>query len=248
MIDYSAQKAAARKKIMLALAGLGLLGLLALAILAGVVFYVWRGPPLLAANTPTPPPSTATALPPVDTPTAAVAIEVVVVASPTPTATPIAAQPAGSTPAIPPTATRMPTLTPTPPKVSRDPGPTRLDGVIELLAPPDNTQVAGEIVEFQWRWSPDKGCLPPPPGHAFEIRIWHDVDTAAPMGAMDAGAEQGNIRCDPDTGIRAFTIGRFKAVPGIQGQNSGRARWDVAIIQLAPYQPVLTTQYRTFFY
>ena len=65
---------------------------------------------------------------------------------------------------VPPTATRRPTLTPTP--VSRRSRVARGDGTIELIAPDDNIQISGGTIEFKWKWHQNKGCLPPPDGYA----------------------------------------------------------------------------------
>lgn len=65
---------------------------------------------------------------------------------------------------------------------------------------------------------------------------------------MDADIQKQEIRCDTASGIRSFTIGDIRSVPGIEGSNEGRFRWDVALVQLNPYQPIITTQFRTLFF
>jgi hypothetical protein len=45
------------------------------------------------------------------------------------------------------------------------------------------------------------------------------------------------------------TIGKIRDVPGARGLPTGRLRWDVALVQIEPYQPIVTTAaHRTFFY
>jgi len=240
-------KTGTSKKIYLVLAGGGILLALTLLVVGIVVFFVWRNQAGAQAETPTPA-VTSTASPARDTPTVAIAVEVRATATP---AIDTLQTPTGQTGEIAerlPTATRIRTHTPTPVSQPLRLSAARVDGAIELIFPEDNTQVSGDRVEFKWRWHKNKGCLPPPDGFAFEVRIWQDMDDAAPMGAMDAGAEKQNIRCDPETGIRAFTIGKLRGVPGAGGQADGRLRWDVALVQITPYKPVITTPYRTFFY
>jgi hypothetical protein len=251
MIDNQPPKAVPQpnqqKKIFLLLTGGGILLALALIVVGIIIFFVWRNQSVADAGTPTPVLTATTTMPAADTPT--VSIDVEVMASPTPAAA--ADSPATQTDETvmrQPTATRIPTTTPTPVSLPRQSTVARVDGTIELRTPANDTQVSGDIVEFQWIWHKNKGCLPPPDGFAFEIRIWQDMDSAAPMGAMDAGAEKQNIQCDPDTGIRSFTLGKMRSVPGAGGQADGRLRWDVALVQVLPYKPVITTQHRTFFY
>jgi len=251
MIDHSTPKAdsGSRKKLYLLLTGGGILVALALIVVGIVVFVVWRSQAVAEVETPTPA-LTPTAQPVADTPTVAINIEVRASATP-PTIAASQSQlgQAAETAERLPTATRVPTRTPTPVAVqSGQSGAARVDGTIELVFPEHDTQVSGDQIEFKWIWHRDKGCLPPPDGFAFEVRVWQDMGNAAPMGAMDAGAEKPNIQCDPATGVRSFTVGKLQGVPGAAGQAHGRLRWDVALVQLTPYKPVITTQYRTFFY
>jgi hypothetical protein len=235
---------------LLVLAGVGVL--LALILIGLGIFLGLRGVSELAAATASPTPTSTTvveAAAVAEEPT--LAPEVVINASsPAPTATAIPVGVTGETLStrVPPTVTRAPTSTPSPVSRPAQARRTAPDGNIELIAPANDIQIAGDSVEFKWVWHQDKGCLPPPDGYAFEIRVWRDNDVAAPMGAMDARGEQGTIRCDPTSGIRAFTIGRIRSVPGTENAGSGRFRWDVTLIKLDPYEPVITTQYRTFFY
>jgi serine/threonine protein kinase len=235
------------KKWLLAMAGVGIL--LAIVLIVLGIFLGLSGPTEVAAPdpSPTPTPTVETAVEEKDAPTSAPAV-VINVPSREPSAISTPASATGETLARMPTVTRAPTGTPTPVTSSAGPRQATVSGSIELVAPDNNIQIAGDAVEFRWIWRDDKGCLPPPNGYAFEIRVWRDTDIAPPMGAMDARGEQGNIRCDPTSGIRSFTIGRIRTVPGTENAPSGRFRWDVALIKLDPYEPVITTQYRTFFY
>ncbi|MCG3212088.1 MAG: hypothetical protein FOGNACKC_05735 [Anaerolineae bacterium] len=238
---------ASSKKVLLILAGVGILGALVLIGLGLVLYFTAKdSPPEVAQTTST---STATAAPPQPTATTMAGVVIIASATPTPAAEVLPAQTAETLNRNP-TATRLPTNTPSPTVavVQRWPTVVTVDGSIELIAPPDNTQAAGGIVEFKWIWHENKGCEQPPDGYAFEIRVWRDLDYAAPMGAMDAQTQKPNITCDPASGIRSLTIGRIATVPGAEGVTSGRLRWDVALVQLSPYQPIITTQYRTFFY
>lgn len=232
------------KNLLLALAGVGILAALVLIGLGLFLFFSLDSTPA-AATTPAP---SATPTPVPATPTTMAGIVIMPSATPTP--------PPGETPKAQatdtlnrrPTATRIPTNTPTPTVVAQRRRAVTVDGFIELIAPPDDIQIASDTVEFQWRWHENKDCEQPPDGYAFEIRVWRDNDFSPPMGAMDAQIQKPNITCDPATGIRSFTIGRVKSVPGAEGLTGGRLRWDVALVQLSPYQPIITTQYRTFFY
>jgi hypothetical protein len=234
------------KKWFLLLAGAGVLAALGLIALGLFIFISRNAPSMTSATTPTP---TATTEPVVETPTLPAGIVIIASATPTIVDAPIRNQ-AGDTAAFLPTATRRPANTPTPIRpLAPRPSPTiTVDGTIELIAPADNLQIASDTVEFKWKWHENKGCEQPPEGFAFEIRVWHDNNAAPPMGAMDARLEKLNIRCDASTGTRAFTIGRIRDVPGAKGLPGGRLRWDVALVQLDPYQPIVTTPYHTFFY
>jgi len=234
------------KKWLLALAGVGVL--LAIVLIALGIFLGFSGSTEVAdtESSPTPTVTVETAVED-EAPTSAPAV-VLNVPSREPTATSTPASTSGETLARIPTVTRAPTGTPTPVSEPAGPRQATIDGSIELVAPENNIQIAGDSVEFRWVWRQNKDCLPPPNGYAFEIRVWRDSNIAPPMGAMDARGEQGNIGCDPTSGIRTFTIGRIKTVPGTENASSGRFRWDVTLIKLDPYEPVITTQYRTFFY
>ena len=238
------------KKILLLLAGLGIVGAILLIGLGLVLFFSQTdAAPVSSAVTPT---QTTVATPVPPTPT--VMAGVVVMPSATPTLVPPESTPraqATDTLPKPPTATRRPTNTPTAtavPQKRQEVAVIAADGSVELVWPQNDIHVPENEMEFRWIWRENKGCEQPPDGYAFEIRIWRDNDFSAPMGAMDAQRQKQNITCDPASGIRAFTIGNLKSVPGAEGQKSGTLRWDVALVQLNPYNPVITTQYRTFYY
>lgn len=235
------------KKLLWIIAGLGLLGALALIGLGVVLFWATRdSTPEMAQTTPT---VTGTPTPPPPTPTTMAGVVIISTPTPAPVAETPSAQETNDTLNRRPTATRMPTNTPTPVVVvQRKPTAVTVDGSIELVGPADNIQMPGGVVQFEWKWHENKGCEQPPDGYAFEIRVWQDNDAAPPMGAMDAQAQKLNISCDPGSGTRSLTIGRIETVPGAGGMSTGRVRWDVALVQLSPYQPIITTQYRTFFY
>lgn len=235
---------ASTKKLILLLAGLGALGG-GLLIGLGLVLFFSQTTPTPVAVKPTPTQIQAATL----APTPTILADIVIVAS----ATPVAPKMTPRTQATdslskPPTATRVPTGTPTPTATPQRRQGAAVDGSLELIGPPDDSHIPTDEIEFKWKWRENKGCEQPPDGYAFEIRIWRNNDSASPMGAMDAQAQKQNITCDPGSGIRTFTIGRVKSVPGVEGLKSGRFRWDVTLVQLNPYNPVITTQYRTFFY
>jgi hypothetical protein len=232
-----------RKMLLLLIAGVGLL--IALALMGLGVFFWLRTDSAGVAST----------TPPLLTPTGTLAVDqlaarpqVVIVVS-TATARPIATSAASqSNDSLPlaPTVTRAVVDPPTPPFLPQKTKPVAVDGTIELIAPDNNIQV-DDTVAFEWRWLEDKGCTQPPEGYAFEIRVWRDNDAAGPRGAMDAKAQKQNISCDPGREIYSFTISRIKTVPGFEGSTEGRFRWDVALVQLEPYQPKISAPYRVFF-
>ncbi|GAB4423957.1 MAG: hypothetical protein Fur0044_21960 [Anaerolineae bacterium] len=233
-----------QKKWLLLLAGAGILAALGLIGLGLFIFMSRQTSTMAAMTTATP-----TATTEVAAATATPQPGVIIVASATPKPTVESAKPSNDIIGQPPTATRRATTTPTPARARPTTADTVVpDGFIELVAPTDNIQI-GDTVEFQWKWHENKGCQSPPAGYAFEIRIWPDNNTSQPMGAMDAGAEKSRIHCDPGSGIHSFTIGRIRDVPGARGLANGRLRWDVALVQVDPYQPIITpTTFRTFFY
>lgn len=142
--------------------------------------------------------------------------------APTSTLAPVAATP--TPPSQPGIASTVENPTPPPPQ------PGSLDGEILLVKPnPDYGLPYGvKSITFEWRWK--GGCHRPPEGHGFELRVWRpDV---GPMGAMDAKAQQGEIKCQDGNWI--YEVGNFEAVPGAAGTLSGKFNWDVIIVQIEP--------------
>lgn len=242
--EQNSARSSGSKTMLLLLAGVG--GVIAL-LMIGLGLYLWLSSAQPATDTA--PTSTSTPPPPTATEQPSPLPEVVIIIpthTPTPPADSTAAA-AGDTLTIIATVTRAVTNTPTPPPLRpQKTRPVAIDGTIELIAPDNNIQI-GDSVEFKWRWLEDKGCADPPDGYAFEIRVWRDNDSAGPRGAMDAKVQKPNISCDPATGIRAFTINGIKTVPGFEGSSEGRFRWDVALVQLEPYEPKIFPPFRLFF-
>lgn len=228
------------KNLLLLLAGVGMF--LAIGLIGLGIFFMRNRQDEPAAAT-TPPTATATLAP--ATPVVLPSVTIVEPSTtPAPTDTPLPQQ--GDSLPKPPTSTRAPTNTPTP--VPRIAAPSiKIDSPIELIAPANDIQLPNQTVQFQWRWLENDACVQPPDGYAFEIRVWRDNNIDGPQGAMDAKTEKQNIQCDPTTGLRSFTIGNIKSVPGFQNTREGRFRWDVALVKLDPYQPVVTPQFFTFF-
>lgn len=248
-------------KLVLLVGGLALV--VAVALVVAGVFYFTRTPavdPVVEAPQPTPTtlisaPTVGLVVESAPTPTPQV---VLIITSPTPTVTPthppVVTEAAGSF-AVEraPTATRAPTSTPTPtprpfrPTATATPGVT-LDGWIEPVSPDENFYLPANGLIFQWKWHDNKGCQPPPDGYGFEIRVWRDVSTDFPQGAMNARDEKPHITCDPVSGVYSFTVGNVKKVPGVQNSEFGRFRWDIAIVQLDPYAPIISSPSRVFYY
>lgn len=228
-----------QKKLLLLLAGLGVL--IAVALIGLGLYFIQANRSVAVADvSPTP------SMTPRPEETTASGGMVVIVSTPTllPTATP----PAQASDSLnkPPTVTRAPTNTPRPVLRPSNTPTLSIEGAIELLAPTDDIQV-GDTVEFRWRWQGHSSCVQPPEGYAFEIRVWPDNNTDPPMGAMNAGEQKPNIRCDSGSGIYSFSIAKIQDVPGFRGLSEGRFRWDVALVQLNPYNPIRSPAYRTFY-
>jgi serine/threonine protein kinase len=239
-----------QKKLLFLLAGVGLFLAIALIVL-GISFIPLEGLGLAASTTTSTPTSTSPAIaetPPAEPTTPANSIQVSI-NTPTPSSTPPPPPTDTPTAGPTPTVTRLP-ATETPTRAATrpvTPQPVRPEGTLELIEPENGQPLADDRVVFRWVWR-DKGCSQPPVGYGFEIRIWPDKDLDRPPGAMSAEAGLAETQCDPNTGIRSFTIGNVKEAPGFEGAREGRFRWDVALVELAPpYRPIVTTQYRTFF-
>jgi hypothetical protein len=66
---------------------------------------------------------------------------------------------------------------------------------------------------------------------------------------MNAKEEKENIQCDPATGIYAFTVGIKEVISRNTGRTEGRFRWDVVLVRLNPYEPVIIpAEYRIIFF
>lgn len=164
------------------------------------------------------------------------------IAIPSPTPVPIA--PVNNAP------TETPTATPAGPPTLVAISPVQ--GTISLLAPENNAPLASNIdqLEVKWQWQGDRGvqsCMPVS-GYGFEVRIWPAIDGFGPLGAMDAALNQrdGNFACNAETGVYTYLVTFLKSKPGVKPVGAGKFLWDVAFVQLSPYQPVLTTQPRLF--
>lgn len=206
----------------------------------------------LATATPTPAP-TSTSTPTAAPSATATATSALLTLTPTPTAT--------STP--PPTLTATPlsllatgspgeTSTPAPAAAVTPVAISPVRGIITLLAPDSNVSIPSNIdqLEFKWRWQGDLNVqrCQPVPGYGFEVRIWPARDGFGPLGAMDAAKNQedGNFACNGETGTYTYLVTYLKSKPGVKAMGAGKFLWDVAFVQLKPYQPVLTTLPRLF--
>ena len=252
-----------QKKLALLLGGLALLLVIAVAVVATLYFTRTQVTEPTTENpqlSPTSVEATAVSLVVEATSTQAPQM-VLIVTSPTPTITPTPID----SPAVvessdvvelerAATATRAPTSTPTPtprpfrPTATPTPAGGNIDGWIELISPAENFYLPADGLIFQWKWHENKGCQQPLDGYGFEVRVWRDVSTDFPQGAMNAKEEKVNITCDPKDGVYTFSIGNIKKVPGVHNAKDGRFKWDIAIVQLDPYTPIITSQSRIFYY
>lgn len=174
--------------------------------------------------------------------------------SPTATVTPgPTANPAGPTVISPSPLSSTVTSEVIPPTASAaPPDPSLPSGIITLLAPDPGTILASEMneLEFKWAWQGDTtlercGSLP---DYGFELRIWPARDGFGPLGAMDAAknAEDIFLGCNPETGIRSYALKFLHSAPGVKAGGAGKFLWDVALVKLKPYEPILTTPPRIF--
>lgn len=95
-------------------------------------------------------------------------------------------------------------------------------------------------LEFKWRWLNGKSCQPPE-GFGYELRIWPAVTGYGPMGVTDAVANQQDFYCDPQSNVASYRVEDIKGTPGVTAISSGKFLWDVAFIQLDPYNVVLSS-------
>jgi len=100
-------------------------------------------------------------------------------------------------------------------------------------------------VEFKWLWK-DKGCQSPSEGQGFEIRIWPERPGFGPLGVMDA-SDQDAIFCDATGGARMYEVGNLRGAPGVMAVDGGVFRWDVALVQLDPYEVLNVAPSRSFY-
>ncbi len=105
-------------------------------------------------------------------------------------------------------------------------------GVIGLESPQGD--MAGAIQTFRWKWS--EGCALPQ-GLGFQIRIWPDGHDR--YGAMDA-KEVTLLKCS-GSGYwsREINVSRAHGISSTGG--SGRFKWDVALVTLDPYKPLVSS-------
>lgn len=128
-----------------------------------------------------------------------------------------------------------------------------VQGTITLIAPENNAALPSNAneLEVKWQWQGDSlelarcGELE---GYGFEVRIRPAQDGYGFLGAMDASKNQEDsfLACDPETGIYTYMIKYLKDKPGVKATKAGKFLWDVALVQLEPYQPVITAPPRIF--
>jgi hypothetical protein len=99
--------------------------------------------------------------------------------------------------------------------------------------------------EVKWLWQGDARLArcEAVDGFGFEVRIWPARDGFGPLGAMDAAknAEDSFLGCDYENGIRRYLVTYLKDKPGVKPVGAGKFLWDVTLVQLKPYQPIITT-------
>ncbi len=177
--------------------------------------------------------ATPSTLPPTDTPVFKATSTL------TPTNTPISPTPT-SQPTLTATNTITLTTTPTPTQIVSSSGP-EIRGAIALERPEEGLSVPASVggLEFKWRWAGEGlGCRLPE-GFGFELRIWPAVTGCGPLGVMDATKSQVDVFCDPETGLRSYMVVDLKGTPGVKATGAGKFLWDVAYVQLEPYQPLI---------
>jgi hypothetical protein len=179
--------------------------------------------------------------------------------TPTATPTPTATFTATPTPSPPATPTTAPTATTAPPApisenaaVTPTPNPAAPPGSIILIAPDNYTVISADMneMEFKWDWQGDvrfERC-DPVEGYGFEVRIWPARDGFGPLGAMDAAKnkEDGFFSCNTETGMRTYMLKYLKNSPGVKVGGAGKFLWDVALVQLKPYTPLVAASPRLF--
>jgi hypothetical protein len=163
--------------------------------------------------------------------------------SPAPTATPDLVN-LPLSPVESPTAVVTPTVAAAPAQATSSTGvPTA--GILTLIEPEQNTIIPAHVnaLDFKWQWRGSLGCSGLPEGYGFELRIWPAVTGFGPEGVMDAVANQKDIGCDLKTGIYNYRVIDLRGTPGVKRTNgTGKFLWDIAYIQLEPYNVILASQ------
>jgi hypothetical protein len=120
-------------------------------------------------------------------------------------------------------------------------------GILILLEPAQDFKLQPGIneLEFKWRWAEGKSCQPAE-GFGYEVRIWPAITGYGPMGVTDAVKDQKDFFCDPKSNVASYRVVNLKGTPGVAEVTSGKFLWDVAYIQLDPYNPVFSAIPRLF--
>ncbi len=198
--------------------------------------------------TPTPAPVILASAPATTTVVAPPAESASLIQSPLLTGTPVITPPAIAEPAATPTVTLPQPATPaavitetTVAKPTEAAPPPPAAAFILLEPVPEFVMQPGvKGMEFKWRWLNGKSCQPPE-GFGYELRIWPAVTGYGPMGVTDAVANQPDFYCDPQSNVASYRVEDIKGTPGVTAISSGKFLWDVAFIQLDPYNVVLSS-------
>ncbi len=127
-------------------------------------------------------------------------------------------------------------------------GPAAIEGAINLVTIDNGHVFAPGIgeVEFSWIWTGADGCVPPPDGYGFDLRIWPDRPDFGPLGVDKVATLQEAIACIPETGRRVYRLGYLSGTPAVKAQGAGFFLWDVALVQINPYTPLYASPPRRF--
>ncbi|MCB0208266.1 MAG: hypothetical protein KDJ52_02985 [Anaerolineae bacterium] len=185
--------------------------------------------------------------------------------APTLTSTPV---PSSTVPLAQPTTLLLPTL---PPPTEPLPTPTstpeaeggiytgNMTDLIEPQGPGPGYTLPSEAnqLEFKWAW---RGVEIRPcqlqEGYSFEVRLWpapdnpHLVGSSGPMGTIDVAEAKDIIAasCDPKSGTWRYTVNYLHQTPAVvMAGGEGHFFWDVAYIQIDPYQPQMVSLPQDFF-
>jgi hypothetical protein len=128
-----------------------------------------------------------------------------------------------------------------------------VQGSITLLAPENNAVLPSNAnqLEFKWLWQGSDMKLArceKLDGFGFEVRIMPARDGFGFLGAMDAAKNQEDMffGCDPESGVHTYLVTYLKDKPGVKAGEAGKFLWDVALVQLNPYKPIITPMPRLF--